>query len=78
MKRNKKRSPSIAATSITEAALKDIQIVLLQREVLATQVRNALAQAEQAVGVAFIAAGLDPAKNYKLDRDTLTATEVVK
>lgn len=64
--------------SLTEAGLKDIQIALLQREVMTLRVREALAQAEKAVVDAFVAVGLDPTKNYTLDRAALTATEVVK
>ena len=76
--RQNKQSATPITVSITETALKDMQIALLQREVLANQIKTALAQADQAVGAAFTAAGLDPAKTYKLDRVALTATEVVK
>ena len=80
MKRTKTSQPiaSSAVITLTEASLKDIQIALLQREVTASRVREALAQAEKAVGDAFVAAGLDPTKHYTLDRATLTAAEVVK
>ena len=80
MKRKHTSQPVVTSAVIvlTEAKLKDIQITMLQREVVASRARTALDQAEQAVVVAFVAAGLDPVKNYTLDRTALTATEVVK